>query len=119
VRFALLLLTVPMFSQEFVGTVRRVTNPPQNVFVIQTKGIAEIGALCLERIVVKARLLSGERNHEGDEVFVKKTYILELMEQHNGITRPRSVDLGPGKLLTMEVQAYPLINDFICGTKRE
>ncbi len=118
-RFALFLLAVPMFSQEFIGTVRRVTNPPLNIFVIETKGIVEIGPLCLERVIVKARLLSGERNSAGEERFVRKEYVLQQIEQHNGITRPRSIDLGTGRLLTIEVEAVRLQDDLICGTKRE
>ncbi len=113
------LLAVPMFSQEFVGTVKRVTNAPQNVFIIQTKGIAEIGPLCLERVIVKARLLSGDRNSFGEERFVRKEYVLQLIEQHNGITRPRGIDLGRGKLLSMEVEAVPLKDDLICDGLRK
>jgi hypothetical protein len=101
-----------------VGTVVRLSNPPLNIFEIRTKSIAELGRpICIERVVIRARLFDGDRNGEGDIRFVEKTYVLQLIEQHNGITERRAVDLGRGRVLTWKVEAYPLMNDFICGTK--
>ncbi len=111
IKLVLCLVALSALAQsqgDFVGTVKRYTNPPQNVFIFQTKSIAELGEpLCIDHLVFHARLLDGDRDSEGDDKGITVTYKLTLTEQRNGITRPRFVNFGRGHLLSYDSPGFP------------
>ena len=110
------LLISPLTAQDHgkSGLVRwdRFSNPPTNVFVVSTPSMYDLGhILCIDHITLTARLLDGSRYGEGEEKLVVKTYMLTLVEQHNGITRPRSLDLGRGRILSIKAESIPATDD--------
>jgi hypothetical protein len=110
------LLISPLTAQDHgqFGLVRwdRFSNPPTNVFAVSTPSIYDLGhVLCIDHITLTARLLDGSRHREGEERLVVKTYTLTLVEQHNGITRPRSLDLGRGRILSIKAEGFPATDD--------
>ncbi len=114
------LLSLPLAAQQGQSGLvhwERLTNPPINVFLLKTPTIAELGRpICIDHITVTALLLDGGRDSEGDERRAVKTYQLTLIEQHNGLTRPRSVDLGSGHLLKIvKVESFPATDEICKG----
>ena len=110
------LLISPLTAQDHgkSGLVRwdRFSNPPTNVFVVSTPSMYDLGhVLCIDHITLTARLLDGSRYGEGEEKLVVKTYTLTLVEKHNGITRPRSLDLGRGRILSIKAESIPATDD--------
>src|SRR5882672_7179740 len=89
------------------GIVRldRIGNPPTNVFLVSTPHIADLGwPICIDHITATATLFSGDRNDEGDDRSRPRVYTLELDEQHNGITRPRTLNFGSGHLRSIKIE---------------